>query len=201
VEWTHNWRIRINPHKSNCKIFTLRRPKNPQEITILGTKVPWSTSPIKYLGVLFDKRLTWKPHVNAIIDKTKLKLCKLSPIINRRTPLRVECRLLIFKSVIIPTMTYACPIWGGAAPSTINRLSVLQNKYLRQTLNAPWFIPNHQIRRELRIKEFKETLTNLANKFFMNLPNSPCTETYNLGRNNSRPRIISRFPKDRFKPP
>lgn len=201
VEWTQNWRIRINPSKSNCKIFTLRRPKNPPEVAIQGTIIPWSTSPIKYLGVLLDKRLTWKPQVNAVIDKTKCKIFNLSSIINRRTPLRLECSLLVFKQVILPTMTYACPIWGGAASSTIDRLSRLQNKYLRTTLNAPWFIPNHQIRRELDIPDFKETVNKLASNFFNNLPNAPCSAIFNLGRNYNSPRILSRFPKDKFKPP
>ncbi len=65
-------------------------PKNLAELKLHNTFIPWTSSPIKYLGVLLDKRLTWKPHINATANKVSAKISKLFPLINARSSMKVE---------------------------------------------------------------------------------------------------------------
>ncbi|GFW30711.1 probable RNA-directed DNA polymerase from transposon X-element [Trichonephila clavipes] len=55
------WKISINVEKSAAVIFTKRR-KLPPPPTMYNTTIPWSQS-TKYLGIIFDKNLNWKTHI------------------------------------------------------------------------------------------------------------------------------------------
>lgn len=202
VTWTNQWRIKLNPTKCQAKIFTLRRPKIPPNIKIHNNPIIWNNGPVKYLGVLFDKRLTWKPHVLATVNKTYGKIMKLYPFINRKSSLKIQYQLLLFKAVILPSLTYACPVWVNTAATTIEKLQVVQNKCLRRILQAPWFVPNAQIHRELGVDSIENHILKRSQNFFSSLNSSHLTHKFNLGRNVVIPsRIKSKFPKDKLRPP
>ncbi|GFT61521.1 probable RNA-directed DNA polymerase from transposon X-element [Trichonephila clavipes] len=55
------WKISINVEKSAAIIFTKKR-KLPPPPTMYNTTIPWSQS-TKYLGIIFDKNLTWRTHI------------------------------------------------------------------------------------------------------------------------------------------
>lgn len=65
-DWFMKWQLKLNPTKCEAKIFTLRRPQNPNNIIINDEEIIWNPtdSAIKYLGVYLDKRLTWSYHIN-----------------------------------------------------------------------------------------------------------------------------------------
>lgn len=204
VKWTMKWRIAINPTKSQPKIFTLRKLNQPRQIKINNTVIPWlrNETPVKYLGVLLDQKLTWKNHIQEISNKTYAKINKLYPVINNKSSLSLECALSVFKSVIRPSLTYACQIWNNIANTHLKKLQIIQNKYLRKAVQAPWFIPNKQIHRELNIPPINEYIQQVSNRFFTLLPSCTSAQIFNLGKNASIPnRIISRYPKDSLKPP
>jgi hypothetical protein len=53
-----------------------------------------------------------------------------------------KCFLLIFKQIIRPILTYACPVWGNCASSHIKKMQIVQYKVLRIIANVPWFVRN-----------------------------------------------------------
>lgn len=69
--WCSKWRIKINPQKSNYTVFKndhkLKGPDNPI-ITFFDNCIP-NTKEAKFLGVIFDERLTFKSHTDKITAK------------------------------------------------------------------------------------------------------------------------------------
>jgi hypothetical protein len=74
----------------------------------------------------------------------------------RRSGLSVRKLVLLYKELIRPTMDYACPIWRSAASSHVKKLQMLQCKYLRVAINAPWYVGNRQIHEDLGIPFFAD---------------------------------------------
>ena len=66
--WTRKWRLKINETKSAQITFTLRK-ENCLPVHINQATIP-QTDKVKYLGLHFDKRLTWREHVT----KTRIHL-------------------------------------------------------------------------------------------------------------------------------
>ncbi|KAI5702054.1 hypothetical protein M8J75_016147 [Diaphorina citri] len=170
VDWCGQWCITINVQKTEAKLFSLRRSPKPSCILIRGQAVLWKDEPVRWLGVWFDKRLTWKDHISIKVAEGYQRLSKLFPLINRRSQIAKKSAILIYKAILLPVVTYACPIWIAAAKSHTKKIQVFQNKVLRIICNAPWFVKNKNIRRDLRMVAVEETLIKRTIEFLRDNP-------------------------------
>lgn len=87
----------------------------------------------KYLGVIFDSRLTFKKHlclVNKNVWGTWLSLAKKY----KHVPVFAKVRL--FKSYIIPLIDYGISIYANSK-SNIGKVEILQSKILRGIFHLP----------------------------------------------------------------
>jgi len=138
--WTRMWRQKINETKSSHITFTLRRGHCPP-VYINQTVVPQAET-VKYLGLHVDKRLTWKDHVKTKRKQLYLKTREIYWLIGKHSPLSLENKLLIYKTVLKPVWTYGLELWGCASKSNIAVIQRYQSKLLRSITNAPWYISN-----------------------------------------------------------
>ena len=65
-KWFHKWRFKTNENKSSYITFTLRKQTYPQ-VNINNTPI-LNKEPVRYLGMILDRRITWK---RRIVDKSK----------------------------------------------------------------------------------------------------------------------------------
>ena len=104
-----------------------------------------------------DRRLTWKQHVldksNQLRDKLK-KFYWLIVLSNLST----QNKITLYKTVIKPVWTYRIQLWGTASNSNIEILQRFQSKTLRSLLNAPWYVINETIHRDLKIPTVKDEI-------------------------------------------
>ncbi|GFV37002.1 probable RNA-directed DNA polymerase from transposon X-element [Trichonephila clavipes] len=123
------WKISINVEKSAAVIFTKKR-KLPPPPTMYNTTIPWSQS-TKYLGIIFDKNLTWRTNIQHTRNKFRKIMFKLYPLIGRNSELSRDNKVLLFTAVMRPILAYGYPVWGYAAKTNINILDTLQNSTIR----------------------------------------------------------------------
>jgi hypothetical protein len=89
-------------------------------LTLNGRNIPFGNR-AKYLGVIFEKRITWRLYIEMVEAKA--------------------FRKLIHKALIRSVMTYACPAWELAADTFLLKLQRQQNKVLRTIGNLPRCTP------------------------------------------------------------
>ena len=83
---------------------------------------------IKYLGVLIDENLSWKNHLDCVITKIS-KTIELIAKLRHFVPSSVLTN--IYKSLILPYLTYGLVAWGNASKNYLNKIVVLQKRVLR----------------------------------------------------------------------
>lgn len=172
-QWFRDWRIEVNAAKSVAVMFSKRRSHHPAgEVSMFGTPIPWADQ-AKYLGVILDKKLTFRPHLTCARQKAIGVMKQLYPMIHRRSRLSMGNKLLMYKMIVRPTMLYASPVWGHAARSHIESLQRVQNNYLRLALNAPWYVRNSQLHREADMPALKTVITDSARRAFHRAENHP----------------------------
>ena len=169
--WFAMWRLKINATKSQAVTFTRRQLQNTDELRLAGELVPWSTE-ATYLGVRLDMKLTWKAHIHSLASKINKRMGMLYCLYNRKSPMSLKNKLLIYKMVLRPAMTYACQVWGAAAKSHLYTLQVLQNRYLRIATAADWYIPNDNIHKDISFPTLTEYILQLSHNFYARLPTS-----------------------------
>jgi hypothetical protein len=163
--WFRRWRIEVNPEKSSALLITRRYVVPEGQVRMFREDIPWKDQ-AKYLGVVIDKRLSFIPHVNYAAGKGKMVTGQLSPLTCRRSKMSIKNKLVLYKSVVLPTMIYASVAWGHVSETQLHKLQVIQNQFLRRAFNAPWFVRNDQLHREAKLPMLKELLLEIANKTF-----------------------------------
>ena len=76
----------------------------------------------------------------------------LDPLLNRKSDLSIRNGDLLYKKFIGPMMDYVCPAWRSTACTHVRRLQVLQSKCLRLATDAPWYVSNRQIHKDLGVR-------------------------------------------------
>ncbi|GFW54514.1 RNA-directed DNA polymerase from mobile element jockey [Trichonephila clavipes] len=172
--WLTDWKVKVNASKSACLMFT-RRPRLPVGLTpvqIFGPPVPW-VHVAMYLGLFLDAKLTFAHHIEQTRKKAQAVHAVLIRLISRRSKLAIRHKVLLYKSIIRPVMSYGSQIWGSAGMCYLKKLHTLTNSFLRQIVNAPWFVRNEVIYRDLKIKPFLPHIKDLSKRFFDKLPSVP----------------------------
>lgn len=141
-QFQQKWRIKTNTSKTQAIFFTRRRSPRylpTSEITVNGSTVPWKEE-VEYLGLTLDKKLLFDKHINRAINKVNCLSRSLYSLIHRRSSLQIANKLLLYKCVFRPVLTYGCPIWEKCALSHLRRLQIKQNKLLKMMLDlSPWY--------------------------------------------------------------
>ena len=120
--------------KSNFVVFHPYQRKIDRQIDIKlnsSTTEPFHLeckNYVKYLGILIDKHLTWKNHIDSISNK----ISRIVGIISKlRHFLPKQVLLNLYKSLIHPHLTYGISIWGQTSKSVLDKLLILQKRVLR----------------------------------------------------------------------
>ncbi|GFW04404.1 RNA-directed DNA polymerase from mobile element jockey [Trichonephila clavipes] len=147
--WLTDWRIAINVDKTQAIVFRKhRRNLIPKTLSLFDEDIKW-INVVRYLGLFLDSSLTYRQHTKYICDKFWAKI-HLSISLIGRSPLSLKNKVLLYKQVLRPVLTYAAPVWGAAAPTTIKKVQTMQNKILRIMTNAPWYIRHSVLHHDLK---------------------------------------------------
>ncbi|GBN61919.1 putative RNA-directed DNA polymerase from transposon X-element [Araneus ventricosus] len=139
-KWLIRWKIKVNADKCQAVYFTSSR-KVPDPPMLYRRAIKWSKD-TKYLGVTLDSRLTYEKHINNINKKVRAAKAKMYPLIGRNSKLSLKNKLLLYKTILRPVMSYVSPVWGAAAKTHTQKLESTQNIIARQIADAHWFVRN-----------------------------------------------------------
>ena len=148
--------LTLNIEKTNYVIFCPRQKTIPfhPNIKIINNNSNTSQllemkNDIRYLGILFDSNLSWKFHIDYIcqkVSKTIGIIAKLRHFVPRHV------LLTLYRSLILPYVTYGICAWGHTAETHLHKLLVLQKRALRlmffadpRTHAVPLFLETKQL--------------------------------------------------------
>jgi Reverse transcriptase (RNA-dependent DNA polymerase)/Endonuclease-reverse transcriptase len=195
------WKIRINKSKTEFIIFShsnrmiKKLVDNP--ITFEGPSFDWKTT-VKYLGVTLDHKLCFKAHIDAAIQKARGVSHKLFNLLKKNNSLPIMQKVAIYRSLIRPVMSYACPIFTNCPKKHFDKLQVQQNKILRMATNAPKFTRNDDIHAKANIPTFRDFVDKLTFNFYARChshDNHLVNSLGNYSSNNIGFRVKHRLPK------
>ncbi|GBN65883.1 RNA-directed DNA polymerase from mobile element jockey [Araneus ventricosus] len=130
-KWCSQWRVAINTEKTKAIMFRKGHSnKTIKQLHLFDEQLTWEPQ-VKYLGLILDNKLAFRQHTKYNSDKFWNKVHLIIPLIGRRTCLSLSNKVLLFKQVLRPILTYAAQIWGLSAKSHRKKIQILQNKILR----------------------------------------------------------------------
>jgi hypothetical protein len=191
VSWTKKWRIKLNEQKSTHINFTNKKISQILPLYINGTKVPYANT-AKYLGMTLDTKLKWKEHLKKKRAELGLKYRDYYWLIGRHSKLSIFNKTLIYNQILKPVWLYGIQVWGCASDSNITPIQTFQNIVLRNIVNAPWYVRNSDIHRDLRVATVKEEISKYAAKHKDRLQRHQNPEALQLLNNENHLRRLKR---------
>lgn len=190
-DWLKKWRLKANESKSMHITFTMRKGSCPPVI-INNCQLPQAND-VKYLGMHLDRRLTWHKHIITKRKQLGLKLSQMYWIIGRRSQLSLDNKILLYKAILKPVWTYGIQLWGTTCNSNIAILQRFQNKVLRAIVDAPRYMPNSVIQRDIQIASVSEVIAEFSAKYRKRVLVHPSLLARELFERNVSERRLKRF--------
>lgn len=181
------WKIKLNIEKCETIIFRNPSPicgKNilarEKEIAIkIGNTKIKNTKKVKYLGIFMSNLLKNYIHVKHTLKKAYTAKHFLYPILNVDSGVSNKIKIMCYKQLIRPQLTYGFPLWFNISPAQMNQLKIFETKCLRQCISfkrTPTnfkFISNKSLYEKTKIMPIDEYNYTLMQKFMNQLENIP----------------------------
>jgi hypothetical protein len=159
--------MKANETKSVHVMFTMRRKTCPP-VHINDVQIPHENH-VKYLGLHLDHCLTWHTHIFAKRKQLGLSLTKMYWLLGCKSKPSTNNKLLIYKAILKPIWTYGIQLWGTTSNSNTKILERFQSKVLRLIVDAPWYVSNFVIRKDLQIPTVKEEISCFSSLYAVRL--------------------------------
>jgi hypothetical protein len=183
VEWSKRWNIKLNEDKTQAIYYSHRIRLPGSLLTINGLIIPFVNN-VKYLSVIFDRKITWRLHIKTIETKAFRAFIR-TYFLFKREHLSANIKLTLYKALI---MTYASPAWEFAANTHLLKLQRLKNKVLRATGNSPRRTPVRELHEAFNIPYNYDYITKLCRRQAAVIQNHENVNVHNIGQGEARHR-------------
>lgn len=171
------WGIEINSAKSSLICFRNASGKghrdtvtksNELKLRLNNVEIPLKKE-IKYLGIGFNNLFKFNEHVKRSLDKARKAFNIMSPLIHCKKKLHVRTKLLIYKQLIRPILTYGFPCWFSVSTTWANKMEQFERKTLRHCISKKFktrnrYYSNREVYEEAGIDPLMTYILNLWGK-------------------------------------
>ena len=133
--WSHKWGLFLSSQKTTALVFTSRRPTFLPPLSLNGAPLSYVSS-VRFLGLTFDKNLTWRPHITQLRDRCQSDLQLLRVVASQRWGADFGMLRRLYLALIVPKLDYGSILFATAAPSLLLQLDRVQYQAIRTILGA-----------------------------------------------------------------
>ena len=207
--WVSHNKLTLNHNKTEYIEFIKSKPFSPNQSLVIDGKDIKRVQESKFLGIIIDSRISWRPHIQKIITK----ISQTIGIIGRARVFMSQPQLaLLYNTMVLPHLQYCLINWGNFRTDSNcklgKKLLTLQKCLVRIVNHAPGLShadPLFYKQGSLKIEDlYEQSVRMFSYKLFKNaLPqeiadifpkNNHCHSTRsaknNLFVNRSHPRSI-----------
>ena len=127
VTWAEQWCVTINREKTTGTLFTLSPKIQPGRLT-LDDKPLKIEAQQTYLGVTFDKRMTWKQHITSAEAMARRKMNIMRKLAGTKWGANEKILKSVYQGNVRPHLEYGSSSWMTAANSPSDLRQILSSE-------------------------------------------------------------------------
>lgn len=122
--------ISFSPTKTQCIIFNKKKKDPHPTIDFMNTQLRF-TNNIRIHGLIFDHKLTWRPHLKKLkmVCQSRMKTIKI--LGNNTWGADTKSLISIYKALILSTIDYGDTIYTSAKDNVLSTLDPIHNQGIR----------------------------------------------------------------------
>jgi len=129
-EWFDCNRLCVNIAKTCFQLYTSKVYDFVPKLQINNEDIKREPL-VKFLGVLVDEQLSFKPHIEYIARKVAIAI---GFMYRGRDLMNREQLILIYNTLVLPHLSFSSIVWGINFVTNLNRLRILQKRAARVVL-------------------------------------------------------------------
>uniref|UniRef100_A0A672Y7Z0 SRCR domain-containing protein n=1 Tax=Sphaeramia orbicularis TaxID=375764 RepID=A0A672Y7Z0_9TELE len=141
--------------KTTNTIFSLSPKTKKVKLKINGESIPEEDSP-SYLGVIFDRRLTWKPQTAKAETRAKRCLAFMKKLAGTNRGADAGILKKVDKGRVQPILEYGITSWGTAAKSNLEKISKVRNQAAQLMTGALRSTPIQELENITRLEHIRD---------------------------------------------
>ena len=132
--WLSANRLILNTDKTHYMIFHTVKTKPPSYNLTLAIRNNFVSqqSKTRFLGIIFQENLSWKPHMDFILKKFCITCGTIKKILKYFDK---NILLLLYNSLIISHIRYGIGTWYNGNKTTVQKIQQIVNKFIITYLN------------------------------------------------------------------
>ena len=177
-KWALENGFKFSKTKTQCMHFCqLRGLHNDPVLKLDGVEIP-VVEQYKFLGVIFDKKLSFIPHINYLKAKCHKALQLLRVVAHTDWGADKSTLLKLYKSLVRSKLDYGCFIYGSARKSYLRCLDSIHHLGLRLALGALRTSPVESLYVEANEAPLSLRREKLALQYFTKLQSCPSNPAF-----------------------
>ena len=130
VRWSNDVGLKISKNKTKCMLFTKRRVVETPELKI-GNEIIPNVREQKFLGLTWDRKMTWIPHIRNLKESCRKSLNLLGFVSNRKWGADRKMLENLYNALILSKLDYGNTLYSTASETALKKLNPIQNQAMR----------------------------------------------------------------------
>lgn len=136
IRWADQTGFRFSASKTTCVNFhRLRGLHAPPTLTMAGTNI-YVSEKVNFLGLVFDEKLSWRPHLSQLKIKCTSSLNILKILSCTAWGADRVVMLRLYRALIRSRLDYGSIVYSSARPSYTKTIDPVHNNGIRLSLGA-----------------------------------------------------------------
>ncbi|XP_031328755.1 uncharacterized protein LOC116159809 [Photinus pyralis] len=133
--WSKTSGFRFSTEKTKCISFTKKTPKSSPLLKLYGKTLKFEKT-IRFLGIIFDQKLNWKPHIEYLKKSCYGAINLLKVLSSHHWGADTKTLLQIYQHLIRSKLDYGSISYATARKSHIKIIDTIQHSAIRIALGA-----------------------------------------------------------------
>ena len=159
------WRISLNPTKTWCLNFFLKKENNnTPRLWLRGELVKYKKE-LKFLGITFDQGLTFEAHIKDISKRCKKRLNLVKATRGKTWGAHPSTLLYTYKTFIRPLLEYGSILFVHCKESLQNQIQSIETEAIKLAYRLPPWTTNHWCYSMVSFEPILERIKRLGKSF------------------------------------
>ena len=173
-KWSSENGFKFSKTKTKCMYFCRSRKSHlDPELTLDGIQIE-VVPEFNFLGLLFDSKLSFIPHINKCLKA--LNLLRVVSSMDWGADRNVLLRL--YRTLVRSKLDYGCIVYGSARKSYLRKLDSIRNQGLRLALGAFRTFPVNSLYAEANEPSLNLRRKKLSLQYYLKLKSNPDNPTH-----------------------
>ena len=179
-KWSSENGFKFSKTKTKCMHFCRSRKSHlDPELTLDGIQIE-VVPEFKFLGLLFDSKLSFIPHINYLSNKCHKALNLLRVVSSMDWGADRNVLLRLYRTLVRSKLDYGCIVYGSARKSYLRKLDAIHNQGLRLALGAFRTSPVNSLYAEANEPSLNLRRKKLSLQYYLKLKSNPDNPTHQV---------------------